>query len=346
MFFNLFKKVKYNGISPDLRSDDEKSMDWRAEEVFSPSPATFRKVSSYSDWKHYQVRTQDGSGSCVANTIAKMLEIKRFMDKGDCVKFSHAPIYINRSNKPNTGMVGQDALKLAVQYSSCREVDFPSENMNDTQLDALKMPANFEELNNLVKPTNYILLPNDFDYVASMIEKEGCAMIWVDTNYANWCKDIPTKGGKGGGVRHSITGVDTINLNGNDYIVIEDSWGKFGEYNGQRLLSREFFKDAVFFSAVLTNFQYDVIDSHKLDPFKTVMEYGQTSNEIKRLQAYLKSKGLFPSNTSSTGYYGNVTAKAVYDFQVKFAVAPIEELNQLKGRRVGNKTLEMINKNL
>jgi len=346
IFTKLFtRQPKYNGIAPDIRSQAEKEKDWKAEEVFAPQPPKFRTVFE-GQWKKYQIRNQDGSGSCVANTVAKMLEIKRFLAHGDSVKFSHAPIYINRVNKPNGGMVGQDALQLAVKFSSCKEVEMPSENMTDAQLDALRLPANFEALNNLVKPTNYVVLPNDFDYVASMIEQEGCAMIWVDTGFSQWGRDIPLKGGKGGGVRHSITGVDTITLDGVQYIVIEDSWGKFGKYSGQRLLSREFFKDAVFFCAVLTNFQYNVVDNQRFAPFNTYLEFGDRNGEVKRLQEYLQTKGFFPANTPTTGYYGAVTAKAVYTYQVKFNVATLAELDMLGGKRVGKKTLAVINNNL
>lgn len=352
MLFDFFKKkttskeAEYNGTLPDTRPADEKAKDWLAEEVFAPAPAKFRVANNPNEWKRYQIRNQDGSGSCVANTVAKMLEVKRTMAMGDSIKFSHAPIYINRVNKPSGGMVGVNALDLAKKLSSCRETDFPSEDMNDAQLDALKMPANYEDLNNLVKPTNYVILPIDFDYVASMIEQEGCAMIWVDTNRFCYQRDIPITGGKGGGVRHSITGVDTVNYNGVDYIVIEDSWGKFGQFNGQRLLSREFFKDAVFFCAVLTNFEYNVTDVVKFQPFYSQMKFGDRSPEIKRYQDYLKAKGFFPTNAQSTGFFGNVTAKATYAFQIKYNVAPLSELDALKGKRVGQKTLGVINNNL
>ena len=337
----FLNRTKYNGLQPDTRSEEEKAKDWQAEEVYG-GVEPFFKVTEDFGWKHYQVRNQDGSGSCVANTIAKILEVKRSLNKGDSIKFSHAPIYINRSNKPQSGMIGVDALKLAIKYSSCKEIDMPSENMGDSTLDDLTLPDNYQELNNLVAPTNYLICPIDFDYVASVIEKEGSVMVWVDTSYSAWCKDIPTTGGKNGGVRHSVTAIDAINLNGVEYLVIEDSWGKFGKYNGQRLITREFFKESVYFCAALTEFKYDVSDTPKLEEFKIVLKLGDKFDEVKRLQDFLKTQGVFP-NIESTGYYGNITAKAVYLFQVKNNVAPISELDQLKGKRVGQKTLNKIN---
>lgn len=343
----------FTGVLEDDRTEDEKEKDWQATEIFAHGTVVpeFRVVAD-NEWKKYQQRNQDGSGSCVSNTVSKMLEVRRKLSQGDSIKFSHAPIYINRSNKPSGGMIGVNALQLACNLSSCKEEDMPSENKNDSQLDSMTLPENFEDLNNLVIPSNYAVLPVDFDYVAGMIKQEGCAMIWVNTDIASWAKDIPTPGGKKGIVVHSITGVDTVNLNGVDYIVIEDSWGKFGKYNGQRLLSREFFKDAAFFSAVLLDFRYN-ITGDEFAPFNTIMEYGQTSEEIARYQKLLKARGFFPSDAQCTGYYGNITARATYLMQIKYNVAPLSELNAvqvngkiIKGGAVRKKTLAIINAKL
>ena len=105
---------------------------------------------------------------------------------------------------------------------------------------------------------------------------------------------------------------------------------------------RDSFKESVYFCATLTEFKYDVSDTPKLEEFKIVLKLGDKFDEVKRLQDFLKTQGVFP-NIESTGYYGNITAKAVYLFQVKNNVAPISELDQLKGKRVGQKTLNKIN---
>jgi len=334
----------YNtGLLPDTRPEAEKLKDWSSTELVAMGTVIphFRDVTE-GEWFKYQVRNQDGSGSCVANTVAKMLEVKYELGQGKSVKFSHAPIYVNRSNRPGTGMIGVDALKLAVKYSSCPEDTLPSENMNDTQLDAIKLPANYEELNNLVAPTHYATCPVDFDYVAAMVNKEGCAMIWVNTDYPSWCKDIPTVGGVKGKVVHSITAVDAVRFNGVEYLVIEDSWGKFGKYNGQRLITREFFKDAVWFAAVLYDFVYNITDD-QFAPFTTIMEFGQKSDEISRLQKLLQARGFFPADQSVTSFYGPITARAVLQMQLKYNVDSVKVLTELGGKRVGKKTLLKIN---
>jgi len=78
--------------------------------------------------------------------------------------------------------------------------------------------------------------------------------------------------------------------------------------------------------------------------FKNVMLHGQRSEDIKMLQKALKIEGVFPLAVQETGYYGNITATAVYKFQTRYQVALLSELQSLQGRRVGIKTLAQLNK--
>ena len=343
-FSTIYVDNNFSGLLEDTRTAFEKSRDFKIDEVFSFEAPVFREVKE-NEWKKYQVRSQGTSGSCVANTVAKMFEVKLKNKKGLSIKFSHAPIYINRINKPGTGMVGVDALQIAINKKTCKEELVPSEYKTDKELDATVLPSNFEEINDIVSPNSYLVGSTDFDYVASLVESGEPVMIWVDSSYSKWCQDIPQIGGKGGGVRHSITVVDAVTFNGVKYLVIEDSWGKFGKYDDQRLITREFFNDAVFFVSILKLFTFDIEDK-RFEKFYTQMKYMQRNDEVKRLQDFLKAKGLLAKEVPSTGYYGNITAKAVYDFQKKFNVAPLAELNTLKGRSAGPKTLIKINENI
>lgn len=351
------KETPYIGVLQDTRTPKEKESDWDAREIFAFGSPVFRTVQ-LGDWATYTRRTQDGSGSCVANSQSKRCEVAYTKKHGAGIKFSHAPVYINRSNKPQGGMGYPDAPKLQVKMHTCLESEMPSENMNDAQLDALKLPVNFEEINDTARPNAYTYLPLSFNDVAYHTEQNGGAIIWVTSDYKNWDKGIPTVGGKGGSVRHSICVVDAITYNGVRYLVIEDSWGNWGNgrqmdaletllaERGQRLVSEDFFKDGVFLAYDLLSFTYEQEQPQPFAPFKVRMQYGQTNTEVARLQDYLRAKGLFPQGTKSTGYYGNITAQSVLAFQIKYSVDNIAVLNSLKGRFVGPKTLQVINKYL
>lgn len=335
----------YLGALPDNRTVEEKAKDWQAREVFAFGMPVFRTVKE-NEWKKYQVRNQDGSGSCVANSQAKVVEIHLKNSTGEAVKFSHAPVYQKRANKPQAGMGYPDAPKLQVSVNTCKESDMPSENMTDAQLDSAVLPPNYEDLNDIARPNSYVTVPVNFNDVANYVEANGACIIWIVSDYKNWNKDIPTVGGKANGeVRHSIAVVDAVTFNGVQYLVIEDSWGKFGKYDGQRLITREFFNDAVYMAYSLVDFKYSKLDQ-KFEPFNVGLQYGQTGAEIARLQDYLRSRGTFPRNTKSTGYYGQITAQAVLAFQITYSVDSLANLNLLKGRHVGPKTLAAINSHL
>lgn len=342
---NRFAKP-YIGAQVDTRSEAEKAKDWQATEVMAFGIPQFRTVQE-NQWKKYNIRNQDGSGSCVANSQAKYMEVLYTIKHAQSIAFSHAPVYINRANRPQGGMGFPDAPKLQIKYGACLESYIPSQDKTDQQLDAITLPVDYEMNNDYIHPENFVAVPIDFYSVANYVEQNGACVIWIISDYTNWNKDIPTVGGKSvGNVRHAICAVDAVTVNGVQYLVIEDSWGKFGKYNGQRLITAEFFKDACFVAYGFLNFTYDEEATPGFEPFLKPMQFGNKNTEVKRLQDYLKSKGLFPSNQQSTGLYGNITAQAVLAFQIRHKVDNINTLNSLKGRYVGQKTLKAINDNL
>ena len=77
--------------------------------------------------------------------------------------------------------------------------------------------------------------------------------------------------------------------------------------------------------------------------FYRVMEYGDEHPEVKFLQTALKVNGVYPPQAPITGYYGDITKKAVKAFQYKYDVAPLAELLLVGGKRCGVKTLQKLN---
>lgn len=336
----------YIGVLPDRRTAKEKAKDWQADELLSAGLVApkFRKVSK-GKWKKYTVRDQDGSGSCVSQALAKGFEVLYKKETGKTVQFSATPIYQKRRNKPDAGMYIIDAFEIAVKHGTCPEKNCPSQKMTDKQMDAVVLPSNFEDINNFLDAIAFVSIKKDFDFIAHWVEQNGYAQLHIAADRKSWSRDFPKLGSTNRGVRHAIAVIDAVTYEGVQYIVIEDSWGEFGEFKGQRLISREVFNDMFTSAAGFTVLKYDVSDT-KFSRFETPLEFGQKMPEIVRLQDFLKARGFFPSNQESTGYYGHVTALAVYNFQVANRVASPVELNQLKGKRVGQKTLNSINTQL
>jgi peptidoglycan hydrolase-like protein with peptidoglycan-binding domain len=74
-----------------------------------------------------------------------------------------------------------------------------------------------------------------------------------------------------------------------------------------------------------------------------MVTHNRQKTDVTKMQDLLKSEGLFPANIDSTGYYGNVTARAVLLYQKKYKVASDQELDSLAGKIVGPKTRVKLN---
>jgi hypothetical protein len=199
-------------------------------------------------------------------------------------------------------------------------------------------------------------------------------MVWFYFKGDEWT-DMPTVKypelvlNAGDTARHSVTAVDFTLYQGKKALIIEDSWGKLFGLNGQRIISEDFFRARNWFAAYPINFAFDdqtqpqpqpspgptkpkytftkplvfiawnVIKNQPADP--ALNESQKT--DVVALQDILKYEGRFPANIASTGYYGAITAKAVDSFQRAHQVAPLSELDALRGRRVGDKTIKVLN---
>ena len=85
--------------------------------------------------------------------------------------------------------------------------------------------------------------------------------------------------------------------------------------------------------------------------FNTNIMMYTKSDEVKNLQTALMIDGEFSGSlysqllsSNQLGYYGEITRKAVRDFQYKYNVANVFELMAVNGRYVGQKTRTQLNK--
>lgn len=345
----VIEGTKGTGALPDLRSNEEKLKDYTfGELVASASPVQW--VEKPQDkWRRFPIANQNGSGSCVAQSMAKLLGILHWQKTGTFVPFSATHIYQRRANKPSGGMAGIDAFDIA-RKGVTLEVLTPSQSLTDFDMDMMKVERYKEEVGEVFKLSNYMMLPiRDLETVASTIQKTGKGvMVWYYFQNNEWT-DMPTIKNPdlslGTGLRHSVTAVDYTLYKGQKALIIEDSWGKFYGLQGQRVITEDFHNKRNFFAGYPLAFRFD--DQLPQKPrftFTKVLEFSNERNlDVIALQNILKFEGLFPSNVDSTGIYGAVTAKAVLAFQKKHKVAPDAELNQLAGRRVGDKTIAKLN---
>lgn len=349
------------GVVDDTRDEVEKLSDFKQSELVSAFTAPIWKEKTLDQCRNFPIFNQDGSGSCVAQTMAKLLGINYYNDNGVYVHFSATHIYQRRANKPSAGMGGIDVFEIARKGVTLEEL-VPSQNMSDTAMDNAEIADYKHKVGEIFKSGNYLFLNNgDIDQVASTIEatKKG-VMIWIFAQFDEWT-EVPTIKNPSltketAPVRHSITAVDYMLHNGKKALVIEDSWGVGYGKGGRRIITEDFFNARNYFAGYVTNFKFgETVTPEVVKPyyFNLNMEFvDSTSNplhnvqkgEVVQLQKVLQKQGYFPANVDCTGYYGAVTAKAVLAWQLANKIDTVESLTKLKGHYFGSKSRDFINK--
>ena len=317
---NIFRKQKGTGALEDTRKPQEKEKDFHLNElVTTMQPVEWKEKDT---WNTYPIFDQNGSGSCVAQTLAKMLGIMYLNEHGEYVHFSATDAYQRRSNAPGGGMIGVDALRIATKGVTFESL-VPSQSMTDAQMDAIVIEDYKRRVGEIFKADNFVQLKtNDIDAIASTIQATGKpVMVWYYFNHDEWTDTPKLKRDMNpyarSTSRHSVTAVDSILINGIKHLVIDDSWGtKYGK-KGQRFISEDFHNKRNLFAAYLTNFDFSKKSIPKLlrYTFKKTMRVGDRNSDVVALQDFLKSKGMFPSNVDSTGYFGSITKRAVIQYQ-------------------------------
>lgn len=317
-----------SGALVDERTEDKKIKDYRLEEaVVKINPVNWVEKPQ-SEWRKFPIFNQDGSGSCVAQTMAKLLGVLYWLKNNVYVHFSATHIYQRRENKSTGGMGGVNAFDIAREGVTLEEL-VPSQDMNDEQMDSIQIPQYKKDVGSIFKVPNYLTLPiKDIDTIASVIDTTGKAvMIWFYFENREWTErpvvlnpnlvlTAPETG------RHSVAGVDFTLYQGKKAIVIDDSWGSKYGLVGQRIIDEDFFKARNWFAAYPINFSFDSTGVVKPQyTFNKDLQFGMNDEDIVVLQNILKYEGFYPVNISSTGYFGAITKTAVQKFQDKFIIA-------------------------
>lgn len=336
-----------SGALIDERSPEEKQKDSSIEEIVAAVAPVNWVEKEEKDWRKFPDQNQDGSYSCVMQTIRKLGGILLYLKEKTYVTFS-AAFYQLRSNKPEGGMNGMEAFEIWKNNGLPLEQLVPSENMNDAQMDAINVEQYEKDIAKVFSISDSIGIPAaDFETVASVIQQTGKGvMVWFYFTAEEWSKLIPTVIDQNltiqNGLRHSVTAVDYFLMGGKKYLLVEDS----AHFAGltRHLISEEFFKARNWFSRYPMNFKFCECAEKPKYTFTKSLTYGIMNDaDVVALQNILKYECLFPANTDSTGNYLALTAKGVYDWQVKHEVAALTELDELQGRRVGEKTINKLN---
>ena len=310
----------YQGAS-DLRSQEEKNLDYNQNEfVAQANPIEWREKSD-SDWRSFPVQDQYYTSKCVAFTIAGLAMINYWLKTKEFLLFSPNSIYDYRVNKPSGGMIGDDAFNIWREKGISLEAVCKSNQVQETELITI---TNFaKEVAKGFKLGSYITISNgDFDRVASTIQTTGKGiMCWFFFTSREWSGKFPQVIDNLDNPyvveasRHSVRIVDFGLIGGKEYLKVEDS-AKFGGLK-ERWISREFFLARNFLIKYPMNFNYEDPIVIPIPTFKFILtlKMGSQNNEVRELQKYLVKAGFHPNNIAIDDKFGSITRASVIKFQ-------------------------------
>ncbi len=307
------------GALIDTRTEEEKEKDYKFGEIVSAVEPVIWVEKTQDKWRKFPIFNQNGSGSCVAQTLRKLYGVYLWLNTGVWVDISASHIYQRRINKPQGGMGGTDVFTIGQKGTTLNSFA-PSDFMSDSQMDNVQVKPFMEKIGEVFKLGNYIVVsPTDIDTVASIIQATGKAvMVWFYFKNDEWINTPTVKYPDlnmyaSTTARHSVAAVDFCLINGKKCLIIDDSWGLSQALNGQRIITEDFFNARNFFAAHFMNFAFEN---------GPVAKPQYITSNVVSLQNCLKHYGTFPTNVESTGTLGPITKKAISEFQVKEGLHP------------------------
>lgn len=327
----------YIGIIEDPRSELEKSFDFKHDELGMAAPVEWVEKTTF---KSYPIKDQDGSSSCVSQATSKMLGILQ----PEYINLSPKFIYTRRQNYPEGGMWLPNALDIAKKQGSCLETSLPSNFTNE----AFMNDKSQETPNCVTEALNYhgksyvsFNDSNDIDAIAGVLAMGYPILLGVRFDYDEWTETPIVNPNSKNTCGHGICATDYGLVNGVKTISIDDSWGPHYGKGGQRFITEDFLKAKCFYAGYLLPLvkeQQDTTGFHyKWNEYMKFNDPNNNKTDVYALQSALQKLGLFPANIQATGFYGSITRKAVYDFQVKYVGS------NNKGMQAGPKTLLALN---
>lgn len=307
-----------------------------------PLPDTFSIKS-----KILGIRDQGQSGSCGGQAFGYHMETNTFLRDGNFTALSSKSIYQPVFMAPE-GSNARDLIARINRFGVCLEADVPSYDNGYPPSEAFMEDGSKITSQMLVTAKKYsgktylAFSSTDMNQVKQAIFQGNGAVVAVLGNNPCWTTGngeiaVPDRNQLNWGHFVFLTG--WVVRNGSRFFEFVNSWGGewgdkgFGYLPEQYLLAGYGYNEWI----VIENALPDNSFHHQ---FNVNLTYGQTSDEVKALQIMLVKKGY---DTLITGFYGEMTRKAVLAFQLDFKVDNWITLYALNGKYVGPKTRVVLN---
>lgn len=297
-------------------------------------------------------KNQNGSGSCGGQAWSYYGASLESIFTGSYEERSAKFIYA-QTHVPGGGSAGRDNCNLVINQGWGLESDTPSyengmapgEYFMERSQDITDVAR---ENASKSKALSYASVDTNIDTIAQACKaNHGVILGIVGSNNATWLSDAP-KPPKDGDYLwyHWIYAGEAGMYNGEKAIHVLNSWGNVAGTHGWQWLTESYLNtvltsdpyhgNTTIFSAwtLMYRKQPDLPASFT-HHFATPMQLGDSNAEVLALQHALSVTGDF--TIDPTGFYGTITAGAVYKFQLRNGISPTARNN------VGPKTMAALN---
>ena len=312
--------IIYNGALTDL--PDER--DYQSREIGCYAPVEWIEKKTFRSFPN---KDQDGSYSCVAQAVSKILGIENYLEEGRYFNLSARDIYVRRSNAPAGGMFFREAMKIGKESGATLEALIPSDGKSEVEMNKIDDKTPYTEVvGRLGRGGEFVAITDrtDIDAIASIIASGKAVLLGFRFDYDEWDLLVPVmKAGSQLSCGHGVAGVDFTLHNGIKAIVIDESWG----YKNikQRIIIEDWFTSGRCVSA----WYYENLPNNKAlsedeipkYQFNTDLSFGMTGDDVKKLQEILIAMGLL-NIKEPTGYFGSLTKSAVIEYQKSKGISP------------------------
>lgn len=333
----LFEK-KTNSIAVDTRASVDKAKDYYYGEDISLPTGDENKRIKKLPFKAYD---QGGTSACGAFSAAHM---RKLTDGNDT---DPLPWYRARTNFAGQGMFIQEVLKSAALADIMPLV---KRNIRLTE-DLANSYAPTELFKNSRKDKfeYFQIEPYDEDAVWRTVSLGIPTLITFFATNSEWDEEVVLKDVTTlwtAPVRHYVVALPYSNHmhDGHEWVSVIDSAPNKGyslRHVRMDFLAKRMYLGGGFFTASTTK-------KSKVTSFPVLAcEYGQRNINVTTLQTFLNQLGLV-SKEHITGYYGNITAKAVLNWQLKNISSPKLTDRQLidwEGKNWGPASINFIKAN-
>lgn len=341
------------GALLDERLEENKLKDWLHEELASGADDYQWEERPVKD-KYYYPYDQSISLSCVAGGIAITEE---HFNKGAVIP-SRKDVYIRRSNYPGGGMAMHDAFNIAIK-GMCSEDLVKSQGLSETPMNT-QYPLTNEIIKERAKHNFKAWVSiknfNDIDVLASIVKHTPVVSFWFIDSYntsSEWLNQQPRIVNESLGlydrntIRHQVCIVDAVLINGEKFLVIQDTSGLgtgFGTDKNLRLMSAEMVAKRCYSAGYGIDHLDAIVPPKPKFTFTRPLKVGMTGDDVRALQEILKYEGCITLNTT-TKYFGGITLAGVKKLQSKHADEILKPIGlYLPTGYVGTQTLKYLNK--